>query len=302
LSEDYYEHLISGYKEEVNGMPEENITMDNCINTSSLLNSLENYYNSHDENSRLESRHGQVEFLTTMRYIERYLTPGAKVIEIGAGTGRYSRAIADMGYPVEAVELFQRNIDIFKANLRPEQKINITQGNALDLSFFFDNTFDITLLLGPMYHLYTEEDKRKAMSETLRVTKPGGVVFAAYCISDASLVLSGFQRKAFDIADYIKRGKIDPVTFDPVSVPEDIFELVRKEDIDRLMAGFDVERLHYVATDLFTRYIKDAVDEMDEETFALYLRYHFSVCERADMVGLTHHSLDVFRKGKSFRI
>jgi hypothetical protein len=153
-----------------------------------------------------------------------------------------------------------------------------------------------------MYHLYTEEDERKAMSEALSVTKPGGVVFAAYCISDASLIISGFQRKAFDIADYIKRGKIDPVTFDPVSVPEDIFELVRKEDIDRLMAGFDVERLHYVATDLFTRYIKDAVDEMDEETFALYLRYHFSVCERADMVGLTHHSLDVFRKGKSFRI
>jgi RimJ/RimL family protein N-acetyltransferase/ubiquinone/menaquinone biosynthesis C-methylase UbiE len=267
------------------------------IRDPNLLNPLASYYNNHDENSRLESKHGQVEFLTTMRYIERYLTPGAKVIEIGAGTGRYSRAIADMGYSVEAVELFERNIDIFKASLRPEQKINITQGNALDLSAFTDNTFDITLLLGPMYHLYTEEDKLKAIAEALRVTKPGGVVFAAYCISDASLVLSGFQRKAFDIGEYITRGKIDPVTFDTVSVPEDIFELVRKEDIDRLMEGFHVERLHYVATDLFTRYIRDAVDEMDDETFALYLRYHFSICERADMVGITHHSLDVFRKG-----
>jgi 2-polyprenyl-3-methyl-5-hydroxy-6-metoxy-1,4-benzoquinol methylase len=122
LSEDYYEHLISGYKEEVNGMPEENITMDNCINTSSLLNSLENYYNSHDENSRLESRHGQVEFLTTMRYIERYLTPGAKVIEIGAGTGRYSRAIADMGYPVEAVELFSATLTSSKQTFGRNRK------------------------------------------------------------------------------------------------------------------------------------------------------------------------------------
>ena len=260
------------------------------------LDPLAAYYNNYDENGRLTPKHGQVEFLTTMRFIKRYLTPGAKVIEIGAGTGRYSRAIADMGYSVEAVELFPHNIDIFKENLKPEQRINITQGNALDLSAFADNTFDITLLLGPLYHLYTEDDKRQALSETLRVTKTGGVVFAAYCISDGSLVLSGFQRKVFDIADYMKRGKIDPVTFNTVSVPEDVFELVRKEDIDSLMNSFTVERLHYVATDLFTNYMRDAVDTMDDEAFALYLRYHFAVCERSDMVGITHHSLDVFRK------
>ena len=257
---------------------------------------LEAYYNNYDENNRLKEKHGQVEFMTTMRFIEKYLTPGAKVIEIGAGTGRYSRVIADMGYSVEAVELIQHNIDIFKENLKPEQHVNITQGNALDLSEFADNTFDITLLLGPMYHLYTEEDKRQAMSEALRVTKCGGVVFAAYCISDSCLISSGFQRKVFSIADYLKQGKIDPVTFDTFSVPVEIFELVRKEDIDRLMSFFSVERLHYVATDLFTNYMRATVDEMDDEMFALYMRYHFAICERSDMVGITHHSLDVFRK------
>lgn len=259
-------------------------------------NPLANFYNNYDENGRLMANHGQVEFLTTMRYIEQYLNPGAKVIEIGAGTGRYSRAIADKGYSVEAVELFPHNIDIFKENLKPEQNINISQMNALDLTAFADSSFDTTLLLGPMYHLYTEDDKRQAMSEAIRVTKSSGVVFAAYCISDGSLIWSGFQRKLFSIADYIKRGKIDPVTFDTFSVPEDIFELVRKEEIDRLMSGFAVERLHYVATDLFTNYMRTAVDEMDDETFALYMRYHFAICERADMVGITHHSLDVFRK------
>jgi len=232
-----------------------------------------------------------------MRFIERYLSPHARIIEIGAGTGRYSRTLAGMGYLVDAVELFQHNIDIFRQSLKPDQSISITQGNALDLSVFSDNTYDITLLLGPMYHLFSEDDKQQAMSEALRVTKPGGVVFAAYCISDGSLVLSGFQRKVFDIADYIKRGKINPVSFDTISVPEDIFELVRKEDIDRLMSHFSVQRLHYISTDLFTNYMRSTVDEMSEEEFALYLRYHFSVCERQDLVGATHHSLDVFRKG-----
>jgi hypothetical protein len=102
----------------------------------------------------------------------------------------------------------------------------------------------------------------------------------------------------FDIADYIRRGKIDPVTFDTVSVPEDVFELVRKDNIDRLMSGFAVQRLHYIATDLFTNYIRDAVNAMDDEAFAMYLRYHFAVCERTDMVGITHHSLDVFKKAE----
>jgi SAM-dependent methyltransferase len=222
--------------------------------TDKATGPLADYYGNYDENGRLEPKHGQVEFLTTMRYIEKYLSPGAKVIEIGAGTGRYSRAIADMGYSVEAVELLQSNIDIFKANLRPGQNVSIAPGNALDLSAFADGAFDMTLLLGPLYHLYTTGDKRKAVAEALRVTKPGGSVFASYCIGDASLVSQGFQRKLFSIADYIERGKIDPVTFDTFAVPEDIFELVRKEDIDRLMSGFPVERLHYAATDLFTNY------------------------------------------------
>jgi RimJ/RimL family protein N-acetyltransferase/ubiquinone/menaquinone biosynthesis C-methylase UbiE len=260
-------------------------------------NPLASYYNNYDENGRLEPKHGQVEFLTTMRFIERYLTPDAKVLEIGAGTGRYSLTLADKGYLVDAVELFPHNIDIFKQSLKPDQKISITQGNALDLSSFLDNVYDITLLLGPMYHLYTDEDKRQAVSEALRVTKPGGVVFVAYCISDGSIVLSGFQRKVFDVANYIKRGKINPETFDTYSIPEDVFELVRKEDIDRLMRGFDVKRLHYISTDLFTNYMRGTVDAMSDEEFALYLSYHFAVCERADMVGVTHHSLDIFMKG-----
>lgn len=63
------------------------------------------FYNHYDEDSRLAPRHGMVEFLTTMRYIERFIRPGDRVLEIGAGTGRYSHALARQGYAVDAVEL-----------------------------------------------------------------------------------------------------------------------------------------------------------------------------------------------------
>jgi ubiquinone/menaquinone biosynthesis C-methylase UbiE len=257
-------------------------------------NILEQFYGNYDEDNRLRSRHGMVEFLTTMRYIEKYLKPGMRILEIGAGTGRYSHTIAGNGYTVDAVELVQSNIDIFKANIKPEEKITIWQGDARDLSEFADNRYDVTLLLGPMYHLFTEEDQHKALSEAIRVTKPGGVIFAAYCGNDATLVQFCFQRGMIKNERY--KNLIDPVTFKAGSDPSELFQLYRKEEIDGLMANFSVTRLHYVGTDLATNYMRETVDAMDDEVYELYLRYHFAVCERSDLVGASHHILDVFRK------
>ena len=66
---------------------------------------LTNYYERYDENGRLISKHGMVEYLTTMKYVEKYLKPNMRVLEIGAATGRYSHSLAQKGYRVDAVEL-----------------------------------------------------------------------------------------------------------------------------------------------------------------------------------------------------
>jgi len=260
-------------------------------------NYLTDYYNQRcDEDERLISRVGSVEFLTTMRYIEKHLKAGDRIIEIGAGTGRYSHALAQQGYAVDSVELLEGHIEVFKKNTQPGENITITQGNALDLSTFADETYDVVLLLGPMYHLYTENDKKTALSEAIRVAKRGGVIFVAYCISDATIVLGCFVTKQFDMLEFIERGMIDPESFATHSEPKDIIELVRKEDIDTLMCDFDITRLHYVAVNGVTGFISEAIDNMDEATFELYMKYHYSICEREDMLGMTHHALDVFKK------
>jgi len=254
------------------------------------------YYNKGGEDGRLASRHGSVEFLTSMRYIERYLKPGDRIVEIGAGTGRYSHALARKGYSVDAVELIEHNIEVFKQNTEPNEKISVKQGNALDLSGFPDNTYDVTLLLGPMYHLFTKKDKQKAVSEAIRVTKQGGTVFIAYCISDPSILVSGFKLKSFNVQEFMDKGFINPLTFAASSEPALLFEIVRKENIDNLMSAFPVSRLHYVASDGYAFHMKEAIDAMDDAEFDLFLRYHYATCERGDMVGLTAHSLDIFRK------
>ena len=252
------------------------------------------FYSNYDENSRLDTRYGAVEFLTTMHYIRKYLKPGMRVLEIGAGTGRYSHALAQQGWQVDAVVLVPHNIDVFREHTLPDEPVTVVQGNALDLSMFGSSTYDITLLLGPMYHLYTKEDQQKALAEAIRVTKKGGIVFAAYCMGDASLLLYGFRHGK--IHELLEKCAIDPEAFDGFSRPWDLFQLYRTEDIESLRSRFAVTKLHLVAADGYANYIREQLAEMDAETYELFIKYHLATCERQDLLGYSNHTLDIFRK------
>ena len=255
---------------------------------------LTSYYENYDEEGRLLSKHGNVEYVTTMKYIEKYLQPGMRIMEIGAATGRYSHALARKGYQVDAVELVEHNIEIFKQNTIDGENITITQGNAVNLSAFESDTYDITLLLGPMYHLFTEEDKLKALSEAIRITKKDGIIFVAYCMGDASILSYGFR--GGQIHSLVEKCMLNTETFDTFSKPWDLFELYRKEDIDALRNHFKVTQLHFVASDGYTNHIRETVNQMDDATYELFVKYHLATCERQDMIGYSHHTLDIFRK------
>ena len=195
---------------------------------------------------------------------------------------------------MDAVELVEHNIEIFKQKTMPGENVTVRQGNAMDLRTFASETYDITLLLGPMYHLFTKADQLRALAEAVRVTKKGGVIFAAYCGNEATMIQYCFGRGMIREERY--RNLVDPVTFKASSDPAELFQLYRKEEIDELMADFKVERLHFVGSDLATNYMREQIENMEEEVYELYLKYHFSICERQDLVGASHHFLDISRK------
>ena len=255
---------------------------------------LNQFYENYDENGRLLTRVGNVEFVTTMHFLDKYLTPGARILEVGAATGRYSHTLARKGYRVDAVELVQHNIDVFHSLTQPGEDVTIRQGNALDLSFFADNTFDLTLVLGPMYHLFAESERRQALREAVRVTKKGGVIFAAYCMLDASILRYGFAGQ--ELLSLIRDERLDLNDFSQIHSRLDYFCLDRKEQIDALRTGLGVTQLHFVAAEGYAKHMDAALADMDEETYRLFLRYHLATCERADMVGISHHTIDIFRK------
>ena len=259
------------------------------------MNLLDKYYNSYNEDQRLLSRHGQVEYLTTMKYISDCLSGFAqpRILEIGAGTGRYSLALAKQGYRVTAVELVSHNLDLLKAKLDGTEPLTAIQGNALDLSVLPDAAYDLTMLLGPMYHLYTRRDKLKALAEAVRVTKPGGFILVAYCMNEATVIQYVFGSN--HLREVMDQELLTP-DWHCKSEPKEIFDLVRTEDIASLDAEFPLDRIKLVATDGATRYNRELVDSMDDDTFARWVEYHFAVCERQDLIGASHHTLDVLRK------
>ena len=256
---------------------------------------LEEYYSNYDEEGRLLSQHGQVEYRTTMKYIRECLAgvSDPSILEVGAGTGRYSVTLAKQGLRVTAVELVPHNLKILQSKLDGSEPITVMQGNALDLSDFSDACFDLTMLLGPMYHLYTREDKIQALSEAVRVTKPGGHILVAYCMNEPTVVQYVFGSR--HLREVLEKNLLTS-DWHCVSEPKEIFEQVRTEDIASLDAELPVERIKLVATDGATNYMRECIDAMDEETFGKWMDYHFTICERQDLIGASHHTLDILRK------
>ena len=259
------------------------------------MNYLEEYYNNYDEEARLLSRHGQVEFLTTMRYINEYLKdiPDPNILEVGAGTGRYSVTLAKQGLQVTAVELIEHNLEILRSKLDGTESITTIRGNALDLSPLSDNSFDLTMLLGPMYHLYTKEEKLKALSEAVRVTKTGGHILVAYCMNEPTVIQFVFRLN--HLREVMDLNMLTP-DWHCISEPKDLFEMVRTEEIADLDSAVSVKRIKLAATDGATNYMRECIDAMDDKTFDKWMDYHFTICERQDLIGASHHTLDILRK------
>ena len=246
---------------------------------------LTEFYNKFNEDKRLDTRHGQVEFLTSMKYIHEYLKPGDKIVDIGAGTGKYSLYLKNEGYDVTAVEYVRPNIGKLKVK---DASIRIVEASATDLSMVEEDEFDIAVMFGPMYHLYSATDRLKALSEAKRICKR--TLFVTYIMNEYAVIEYAFKDNNYlNIRDKLKEDyRIDD--------PQALFFQTRIEEIDELNKKAGLKLLKRFAADGPTDYMRSTINAMDDETFAAFIDFHQKTCERKELLGASSHVTDILSK------
>lgn len=265
------------------------------------LSKLELYYNKFNEDKRLLSRHGIVEFTTTTKYIDKLIEiiqqgkinncddKNIKMIDIGAGTGRYTKYYLDKNYDITAIELVKQNLVRLKEKC---PNIPAFQGNAKNLKKFKDNSFDITLLLGPMYHLFGD-DKIIALNEAKRITKPNGFIVVAYLLNDYAVISYAFKEN--NIFNVLKQNKLDKNFITHTNI-DDLYSYDTLENIETYSQKCDLKRKVIFSPDGPTDYMRNSINKMDNKTFEIYLKYVQKIAERKDLLGASSHIVDILQK------
>ncbi len=145
---------------------------------------VKNYYNTFNEKDRLTAdSSGKLEFEMTMKILKKYLPSKGTILDLGGASGAYTFPLAKQGYTLYLADLSEKLIMQAKEKRNDEKIENIISCdvvNAIDLSIYKDEQFDVVLLFGPLYHLLEQEEREKCIKEVYRVLKKDGILFASF--------------------------------------------------------------------------------------------------------------------------
>lgn len=265
------------------------VKIEDLLNLENEEERVSALYHIFDEGTRLSSKATQVEFLTTIRQIEKHLKPGMKILDLGAGTGEYSIYFANKGYEVTSIELVENHVKQIKEKVKDEMKIEVFQGNALDLTTIKDNTYDIVLCFGPLYHLEKIEDRLKCIGEVNRVCKENGKMFFAFISNDMVITTETFLYNP----EFLTGDSYNHQSFKVADFPF-VFHTV--DDCRRILGDSNLKIISEIATDGLSELFADKINNMNEESYSQWLKYHFYCCEKPELLGASNHLLFIAEK------
>ncbi len=240
----------------------------------------------------------ETEFIITMHYLHKFLISDGKIADIGAGGGVYTKALADEGYNVDAVELTPEYVNHMKEEFSGNDHVRVFEGNAKDLHFLNDNEYDLVLLMGPIYSIKDFDDRKRACKEALRIAKPGAPVFIAFCLQDAPLIHEifmsedpaseitaiGYDRETALVTDNTGSSRL----LDTIGAVDELTDAVCKENTAQKVCRF--------AQDGLSQIINKYVNSMSEKSYSEWIQYLIATAERADLMGFSDHIVQVLKK------
>lgn len=263
------------------------------------MSHLVEYYSGYDEESRLvRSQAREIEYLTTLKFIEKTFPKCGKILDVAAGTGLYSFDLANKGFSVTAMDITPRYVDIMNQKLLDYKALDLSAriGNAIDLSDFSSGSFDCVLCMGPLYHLQSQEHRAMCIEECIRVLKPGGLLLLAYInktyLAPCMLTVDkGISTTHLDVL--LEKGIV-------TNYPDTHFLSVAyfssPEEMEEIANTYKLNMLHHVGVDGPLAFIQESVDKLSDKDFKAWMDYHYKTCEIPSILGMSNHGLLIMQK------
>ena len=248
---------------------------------------LKDFYETYDENERLGTTNAKkVEFLTTIHFLDNILPPNSKILDVCAGCGKYAFHLAEQGHEITACDLVQKHVENMKAHKNSGKLKDIRVANALDLSQFDNNSFDVVLCMGALYHLHDEKDRVKCVEECLRVLKPGGIFAFAY-ISRNSVYITRF-------ADGVPLKECGEIWSEGKAM--EVFYCMDFGEHEQLAAKFNLKKITDIGVDGLIYPLFEKINSLNAKDFERFMQYHLATCEQPSLIGHSAHGLWIGKK------
>jgi SAM-dependent methyltransferase len=264
------------------------------------LDDIAAYYNNDPEreNSRLE-RH-QLEYDLTWHYLTQYLPPQGHLLEIGAATGRYTLELAKRGYQLTAVDMSEKLLEIARQRSLEEgleKQISFILADARDLSSIQKKDFDAVLLMGPLYHLVDEMDRKSALKEAVDHLKQDGILFSAFIsrfgiMGDLLRNMPDWIENRAEVRNIIDSGK------NPDHIPGSGFRgyFAKTSEIISLHEATGFETLTVAGVEPAISAEDESYNRLEGRQRQLWLDLLHEISSEPSVIGASRHILYIGRK------
>lgn len=259
----------------------------------------EPFYNENAPNEweRLE-RH-PTEMAVTLRAMQEYL-PSAPcpILDIGGGPGRYSIELSARGYQVTLYDLAKNNLDLAleKAAEVGVELERVVHGDARDLSTLGDQRYAAVLLMGPLYHLLEESDRKQAVRQAMEHLEPGGVLMVAFITRFAP-----FRHAAVEEPYWIHENQAYATKMLKNGIHDRAEQFAfayfaHPEEINPFMESCGLTTLNLIGVEGLVAGHEGAVNELQGSAWEAWVELNYLVGQQPSLHGASDHLLYIGRR------
>ena len=258
------------------------------------------HYNSDPERESTRLERHQLEHDLTWRYLNQYVPPHGTILEVGAATGRYTLELAKRGYRVTAVDLSAANVELCRTRLTGEglhEQAQLIVADARELGEVKARGFDVVLLMGPLYHLIEEADRKLALQQASDRLRAGGILFSSFIsrfgiLGDLLRKVPGWIEDQAEVESLLELGR------DPQDYPRGGFRgyFAKVSEIASLHEEVGFETLTLAGVEPAISADDESYNRLQGEQRRLWLDLFYRMSTESTIIGASRHLLYIGRK------